>query len=274
MQTIKLNNGVQMPIIGLGTWRSKPDEAYQAVLSALKAGYRHIDTAAIYGNEAMIGKAIKDSGVNRKDIFLTTKLWNSDQGYEKTLKAFNDSLEKLGTDYVDLYLIHWFKGYDLDLDSYKAMEKLYKEGKVKAIGVSNHNVHHLQYLLDNAEVKPMVNQVETHITLQNHFLQDYCQKNQIQMEAYAPLMSWKINEMLENETMQKIAKKHEKTIPQIAIRWLMERKIVVIPKSVHEKRIIENFNVFDFKLDEEDMKAILGLNTGKKLFAEFDNVSY
>lgn len=274
MKTIKLNNGIEMPIIGLGTWKSKPEDAYKAVLAALKAGYRHIDTAAIYGNEEMVGKAIKDSKINRKDIFLTTKVWNSDQGYENTLKAFNESLAKLGTDYVDLYLIHWFKGYDLGLETYKAMEKLYKEGKVRAIGVSNHNVHHLRYLLDNAEIKPMVNQVETHISLQNHFLQDFCTKNGIQMEAYAPLMSWKIGDMLGNETMKEIAEKYNKTIPQIAIRWLIQRDIVVIPKSVHEDRIIGNFNVFDFKLDSEDIESINGLNSGRKLFTEFDNVPY
>jgi len=274
LMKVKLNNNYEMPIIGLGTWRSKPEEAYEAVLAALKAGYRHIDTAAIYGNEEMIGKAIKDSKVKREDIFITTKLWNTDQGYESTLEAFGESLKKLGTDYVDLYLIHWFKGYDLSLKTYRALEKLYEDGKVKAIGVSNHNVHHLKFLLDNAKIKPMVNQVETHIALQNHFLHDFCKENKIQMEAYAPLMSWKIKEMLEDETMISISKKHSKSVPQIAIRWLIERNIVVIPKSVTPKRIEANFQVFDFALDSEDMSQIRKLNRGNKLFPEFDNVDY
>lgn len=274
MNKVKLNNNYEMPIIGLGTWRSSNDDAYTAVLAALKAGYRHIDTAAVYGNESGVGKAIKDSGVKREEIFVTTKLWNGDQGYESTLKAFETSLEKLGLDYVDLYLIHWFKGYDNSLSSYRAMEELYRQGKVKAIGVSNYNVHHIQHLLDNVKVKPMVNQVETHVTVQNHFLHDFCKNNGIQMEAYAPLMSRKIDWLLENETLKEIAKKHNKTVPQIAIRWLIERDIVVIPKSITSARIEANFNVFDFNLDADDMHKIRQLNTGKKLFAEFDNVDY
>jgi diketogulonate reductase-like aldo/keto reductase len=274
MKKVKLNNNYEMPIIGLGTWRSSNDDAYTAVLAALKAGYRHIDTAAVYGNESGVGKAIKDSGVKREEIFVTTKLWNGDQGYESTLKAFETSLEKLGLDYVDLYLIHWFKGYDNSLSSYRAMEELYRQGKVKAIGVSNYNVHHIQHLLNNVEVKPMVNQVETHVTVQNHFLHDFCKNNGIQMEAYAPLMSRKIDWLLENETLKEIAKKYNKSVPQIAIRWLIERDIVVIPKSITPSRIEANFNVFDFNLDADDMQKIRQLNTGKKLFAEFDNVDY
>jgi len=271
---VKLNNGYEMPIVGLGTWRSSPEDAYNAVLAALKAGYRHIDTAAIYGNEEMIGKAIKDSQIKRDEIFITTKLWNTDQGYDQTLKAFEESRRKLGVDYIDLYLIHWFKGYDNSLSTYKAFEKLYKEGKVKAIGVSNYNVHHIQHLLDNVEIKPMVNQVETHVTLQNHFLHDFCKQNNIQMEAYAPLMSKNIGEMLKNETLIEIAKKHNKTVPQVAIRWLIERGIVVIPKSVTPSRIESNFDVFDFKLDDDDMQKIRKINTGRKIFVEFDNVDY
>ena len=271
---VKLNNNYEMPIIGLGTWRSSPEDAYNAVLSALEAGYRHIDTAAVYGNEEMIGKAIKDSKINREEIFITTKLWNTDQGYEATLKAFEESRRKLGVEYIDLYLIHWFKGYDNSLSTYRAFEELYKQGKVRAIGVSNYNVHHIQHLLDNVEIKPMVNQVETHITLQNHFLQDYCKQNNIQLEAYAPLMSKNIGQLLENEIMQEIAKKHNKSVTQIAIRWLIERGIVVIPKSVTPSRIKQNFDVFDFSLDEEDMLKIRKLNTGRKIFVEFDNVDY
>lgn len=274
MHSIKLHNNISMPIIGLGTFRSKENDAYKAVKVALEQGYRHIDTAMIYGNEEEVGRAIKDSGVPREELFVTTKLWNTDQGYESTLKAFETSLEQLGLDYVDLYLIHWFKGYDKALDTYRAFEKLYKEGKVKAIGVSNFNVHHLMHLLEHAEIPPMVNQVETHVGLQNHFLHDYCKNNKIQLEAYAPLMSHHIEDLLSNETMAKVAKKHNKTIPQIAIRWLIEREIVVIPKSVTPSRIAQNFDVFDFALDEEDMKAIRSVNNGKKIFTEFDNVDY
>ena len=274
MKKQKLNNDTLMPIVGLGTFRSKDEDAYEAVLTALKAGYRHIDTAAIYGNEEAVGKAIKDSGVKREDIFVTTKLWNTEQGYQSTIKAFNDSLQKLDLDYVDLYLIHWFKGYENSLETWKAFETLYDMGKVKAIGVSNYNVHHIQHLLDNCKVKPMVNQVETHIHLQNEFLQNYCKKNGIQLEAYAPLMSHHIKELLEDETMNKIAKKHKKSVAQIAIKWLVEREIVVIPKSVTPKRIIENFDIFDFSLNDEDMKAIKAINKGRKYFTEFDNVPY
>jgi diketogulonate reductase-like aldo/keto reductase len=269
-----LHNGIEIPAVGLGTWKSKSKEAYNAVRFALDAGYRHIDTAMIYGNEVEIGKAIKDSNVAREDIFLTSKLWNTDQGYQETLDACNKSLNNLGVEYLDLYLIHWFKGYDKQLETYRAMETLYKEGKVKAIGVSNHNIHHIQHLLEHCEIPPMVNQVEMHIGLQNHFLQEYCVKNNIQMEAYAPLMSWKIQDLLSNEEMIKIAKKHDRTVPQIAIRWLMQRGIVVLPKSINKDRIESNFNVFDFSLDELDMASIRKQNNGTKLFPEFDNIDY
>lgn len=274
MKTVELNNGIKMPIVGLGTWLSKSEDVYNAVLTALQNGYRHIDTAMIYKNEESIGKAIKDSLVPREEIFVTTKLWNTDQGYEEALVAFEISLKKLGLDYVDLYLIHWFKGYKKAVESYRALEYLYKKGKAKAIGVSNYNVHHLMNILNNCEIPPMVNQVETHVTLQNHFLHQYCKENKIQLEAYAPLMSYRIEELLENETMIKIANKHNKTVPQIAIRWLVERDIVVIPKSINPTRIIANYDVFDFKLDKEDMKEIRKVNTGRKIFVEFDNVDY
>lgn len=274
MISVKLNNNKSMPIVGLGTFRSKPEDAYNAVKVALKSGYTHIDTASIYDNEEAVGKAIKDSKIAREKLFITTKLWNTDQGYEKTLAAFDVSLKKLGLDYVDLYLIHWFKGYDNALSTYRALEELYRQGKVKAIGVSNFNVHHLQHLLNNAKVKPMVNQVETHIFLQNHFLQDFCTSNGIQLEAYAPLMSSRIQDLLKNETMNAIATKHNKSVPQIAIRWFIERNIVVIPKSVTPKRIVENAEVFDFLLDEDDMEQIRKLNRGLKMFPEFDNVDY
>jgi len=274
MFDVKLNNGYKMPIVGLGTFRSKPQDAYTAVKTALENGYTHIDTAAIYANEDAVGNAIRDSKISREKLFITTKVWNSDQGYDNTIKAFNLSLKKLGLEYVDLYLIHWFKGYEEALDTYKALEYLYKEGKVKAIGVCNYSIHHLQYLLDKTEIKPMVNQVETHIYLQNHFLQEFCINNGIQLEAYAPLMSAHIKELLENETMIKIAKKHKKSVAQIAIKWLSERNIVVIPKSITPSRIIQNIDIFDFSLDKDDMTNIRKLNQGRKFFPEFDNIDF
>lgn len=274
MKARELRNGVLLPAVGLGTWRSPSEDAYNAVLSALENGYTHIDTAMIYGNEEAIGKAIKDSGKKREDVFVTTKLWNSDQGYESTKAAFELSLKKLGMDYVDLYLVHWFKGYENLSASWKAIEELYEAGKIKAIGVSNFNVHHLMYLLENAKVKPMVNQVETHIELQNQFLLEFCENNGIVMEAYAPLMSSHIQDMLQNEVMIEIAEKHNKTVPQVAIAWLMSRGIVPLPKSVNPERIKSNFNVFDFELDKEDLVRIKGLNKGRKFFPEYDNVMF
>ncbi|MGA0351591.1 MAG: aldo/keto reductase [Acholeplasmataceae bacterium] len=274
MKTIQLHNGIHIPMIGLGTWKSKEDEAYQAVLHALKVGYRHIDTAFIYGNEKVVGQAIKDSGIPREDIFITTKLWNSDQGYESALKAAELSLTQLGLDYVDLYLIHWFKGHDKDLASWRALEKLYKDGKAKAIGVSNHNVHHIEYLLEHAEIKPMINQVETHVELPNKYLQAYCESNGILLQAYAPLMSSDIQTLLSKEVLQDIAKKYNKTVPQIAIRWLLQRGIIVLPKSINPSRIEQNNDVFDFELSEEDMTSIISLETGRKRFPEMDNVPF
>ena len=274
MINVKLNNGIEIPIVGLGTFRSKSEDVYQAVLDALEAGYRHIDTAMIYGNEEAIGKAIKDSKIPRKELFITTKLWNSDQGYESAKAALELSLKNLDLDYIDLYLIHWFKGYELASESYRAMEEKYNEGKIRALGVSNFNVHHIMNLLDNCTVKPTVNQVETHVALQNEFLQEYCESVGIKLEAYAPLMSHNISDLLSDETMKRIADKYNKTIPQIAIRWLVTRGIILIPKSTKKARIEENFNVFDFELNSEDMADIRKLNDARKMFPEFDNVDY
>lgn len=274
MIKFELNNGIKIPAVGLGTWKSSEEDAYKAVKWAIENGYKHIDTAAIYGNEAAVGKGIKDSGVDRSELFVTTKVWNSNQGYEKTLEAFQDSIDKLGVEYIDLYLIHWFKGYENLLGTWKAMEELYNKGLVKAIGVSNFNVHHLMYLLDHATVKPVINQVETHVGLQNHFLQEYCMEQGIYLEAYAPLMSWKVKELLENEVLINVAKKYGKTVPQVAVRWLVQRNIIALPKSVNEERIKANFDVWDFELDQSDMDEIRKLNNGTKLFPEFDNVDF
>ncbi len=272
MNHIKLNNGVTIPQLGLGTFRAKEKEAYEAVLHALKQGYRHIDTASIYGNEEEVGQAIKDAGIPREEIFVTTKLFNSDQGYLSAKKAFMKSLDRLDLEYVDLYLIHWPQTYELSADSWQALEELYLDGYTRAIGVSNFNFHHLEHLFETAEIIPQVNQIESHVYLQNHKLQEFCMKNGIYLEAYAPLASHEIKKLLENETMQKIADKHGKTVPQVAIRYHLERDIIVIPKSVTPKRIDENFDVFDFELSEEETQEINKLNRGRKFFPDPDNI--
>ena len=256
MKNYTLHNGITIPGVGLGTWQSKEDQAYHAVSHALKTGYRHIDSAMIYGNEEQVGKAIQDSGISREEIFLTTKLWNSDQGYESAKKAIDASLNKLDVDYIDLYLIHWFKGYENQKQSWRAMEEAYKAGKIRAIGVSNHNVHHLMHLLEYAEIKPMINQVETHVELQNYFLQEFCENNGILLEAYAPMMSWKVKDMIEIEELKEIANKYKKTVPQIALKWLLTRGIIVLPKSINETRIEQNIDLFDFELSQDDMDQI------------------
>jgi diketogulonate reductase-like aldo/keto reductase len=274
MNTFTLHNGQSIPVIGLGTWQSQKNEAYEAVKHALKVGYRHIDTAMIYGNEEEVGKAIKEVGINREELFITTKLWNTDQGYEKTKKAIDLSLEKMGIKYIDLYLVHWFKGYDQLKQSWKAMEEAVKEGKIRSLGVSNHNIHHIMNLLEFAEIKPVINQVETHVELQNERLQQFCEANNILLEAYAPMMSWRIKDLLANETLQEIAKKYNKTVPQISLRWLIQRGIIILPKSINPTRIEQNFDVFDFSLTDEDMLQIRKLNKGNKMFPEFDNVDF
>ncbi len=271
MKKVTLNNGVEMPALGLGTFRSKDENAYNAVLHAIKSGYRLIDTAAIYGNEEEVGRAIRDSGVKREDLFITTKLWWADHGYLSAKKALKKSLKRLGLDYVDLYLIHWPKDYSDNKDSYQAMEDLYFEGYTRAIGVSNFSFHHLEHLLEDAEIVPQVNQVETHLYLQNYKLQEFCMKRGIYLEAYAPLMSNEIKTLLQDETVSKIAKKHGKTNPQIALRFLNQREIVAIPKSENAQRIEENFAIFDFELDDEDMKELFSLNKAKKTFPDPDN---
>lgn len=271
MNKIKLNNGLEIPVVGLGTFKAKNDEVYNSVLIALREGYRHIDTAAIYGNEVEVGKAIKDSGIPREDIFLTSKLWNSEQGYESTKKAFENSLEKLGVDYLDLYLIHWHKGIEKARESWKAMEELYTEGEIKAIGVSNFTMYHIEKLLETATVTPVINQVETHVGLPQYDLQDYCENNGIKLTAYAPMQAGKI---FGNEELKKIAEKHEKSIANIALKFLVDRGIIVIPKSIKEQRIIDNKNIFDFTLDESDKEVINKLWDGKRIFPDPDNCSF
>lgn len=269
--TTTLHNGVKMPWFGLGVFKVKEgDEVIQSVKAAIQAGYRSIDTAAVYKNEEGVGQAIKESGVQREELFITTKVWNSDQGYESTLAAFGTSLQKLGLDYVDLYLVHWpVKGKYKE--TWKALEKLYKDGRVRAIGVSNFHIHHLDDVLDGAEIKPMVNQVELHPLLAQVELHEFCKQQGIQIEAWSPLAQ---GELLKNELLQEIADKYEKSVAQVILRWDLQREIVTIPKSINESRIIENASIFDFELSADDMEKINSLNENRRVGADPDHFNF
>ncbi|WP_059104829.1 aldo/keto reductase [Shouchella shacheensis] len=259
MNVVTLNNGVNMPQLGFGVWQVEDEKATPAVAKALEVGYTSIDTAMIYRNEAGVGKAIKDSGMPREKLFVTTKVWNADQGYENTLKAFDESLKRLGTDYVDLYLIHWpTPEFDDYVDTYKALERLYNDGRVKAIGVCNFEIEHLQRLLDECEVKPVLNQVECHPYFAQNELKDFCAKHDIFVEAWSPLDQG--GDVLKDEDVKTIAEAHGKTNAQVVLRWHLQNNTIVIPKSVTPSRIEENFDVFDFELTAEEMKIIDGLD--------------
>jgi len=261
---IILNNGVEMPQLGYGVWQVPDDEAERAVATALEAGYRSIDTAAIYGNEAGTGKAVARSGIARKDLFVTTKLWNSDQGYDATLRAFDASLEKLGLEYIDLYLIHWpLPSRGKYIDTFKAFEKIYADGRAKAIGVSNFYPEHLEKLIDATSVIPAVNQIELHPHLQQHAAREYHAEQGIATEAWSPLGQGR--GLLEVPAIIAIAQKHGRTPAQIVLRWHLQLGNVVIPKSVTPSRIKENIEVFDFSLDTEDLAAITALNEDRRL---------
>ncbi|AEP88227.1 YvgN [Bacillus spizizenii TU-B-10] len=251
-----------MPWFGLGVFKvENGSEATESVKAAIKNGYRSIDTAAIYKNEEGVGIGIKESGVAREELFITSKVWNEDQGYETTLAAFEKSLERLQLDYLDLYLIHW-PGKDKYKDTWRALEKLYKDGKIRAIGVSNFQVHHLEELLKDAEIKPMVNQVEFHPRLTQKELRDYCKEQSIQLEAWSPLMQ---GQLLDNEVLTQIAEKHNKSVAQVILRWDLQHEVVTIPKSIKEHRIIENADIFDFELSQEDMDKIDALNKDERV---------
>ncbi|GGX96185.1 oxidoreductase [Streptomyces fructofermentans] len=261
---IILNNGVEMPQLGFGVWQVPDDEAERAVATALEAGYRSIDTAAIYGNEEGTGKALNSSGVAREDLFVTTKLWNADQGYDATLRAFDASLDKLGLDYVDLYLIHWpMPAKALYTDTYKAFEKLHADGRAKSIGVSNFLPEHLERLIDATSVIPAVNQIELHPHLQQHAAREFHAEQGIATEAWSPLGQGK--GLLEVPAVVAIAQKHGRTPAQIVLRWHLQLGNVVIPKSVTPSRIEENIDVFGFALDTEDIAAISALNEDRRL---------
>ncbi|MCP8966969.1 aldo/keto reductase [Ectobacillus ponti] len=269
---ITLNNGLQMPVVGLGVWKAKDgEEVKTAVKAALAAGYRSIDTAAVYQNESGVGEAIRESGVPREELFITTKVWNSDQGYESTLQAFETSLEKLGLDYVDLYLVHWpVKGKYID--TYRALEKLYADGRVRAIGVSNFHIHHLEDLMAHTSVVPAVNQIELHPRLSQTEIRSFCQQHGIAVEAWSPLMQG--GGIFENETLRAIAEKHGKTPAQVVLRWDIQSGIVTIPKSVTPSRIQENLNIFDFELSAEEMAQIDALNENRRVGADPDNFNF
>ncbi len=264
-----LSNGVEMPWIGIGMWKVANEDAIPAIKHAINTGYRHIDTAALYGNEEGVGQAIQECGVNRNEIFITTKVWNSDQGYDSTLRAFETSLEKLQLDYIDLYLVHWaVKGKYKE--TYRALEKLYKEKRVRAIGVSNFNIHHLKDVLATCEIKPMVNQVEYHPHLSQKSLLAFCKQQGIQMEAWSPLMRGQ----LDLSILTEIAKKYNKTAAQVVLRWDFQNGVVTIPKSITPERIVENANFFDFELSEEDMNRIDSLNKDERMGPDPDNVNF
>ncbi|MFF5157597.1 aldo/keto reductase [Streptomyces sp. NPDC000348] len=262
-----------MPQLGFGVWQVPDAEAETAVTTALEAGYRSIDTAAIYGNEEGTGRALAKSGVPREDLFVTTKLWNSDQGYDSTLRAFDTSLSKLGLEYVDLYLIHWpTPARDRYVDTYKAFEKLLADGRIRAVGVSNFLPEHLDRLIDATSVVPAVNQIELHPHLQQHASREYHAERGIATEAWSPLGSGK--GILEIPAIVAIAQKHGRTPAQVVLRWHLQLGNVVIPKSVTPSRIEENIDVFGFSLDAEDLAAISALNEDRRTGpdpAEFNN---
>jgi methylglyoxal/glyoxal reductase len=253
----KLNNGVEIPYLGLGVYQSPPGEiTLRAVRYALKIGYRQIDTAELYGNEKDVGRALRESGIRREDVFITTKVWNSHQGYDSTLYACEGSLGRLGLSYVDLYLIHW-PVQGLGDETWRAMIKLLHEGKARAIGVSNYSIRELNELLDKSDIVPAVNQVEFHPFLYQEELLRFCKNNKIQLEAYSPLTRGK---RLNHPNILELAKKYNKTPAQVLIRWSLQHNVVVIPKSIHEARIKENSQVFDFQLEPKDMKLLDSLN--------------
>jgi 2,5-diketo-D-gluconate reductase A len=264
MNNVILNNGLEMPILGFGVFQIEDqDECERAVYDAIISGYRLIDTAASYQNEAAVGRAIKRSGIPREELFITTKLWVQDAGYENTKKAFAKSLERLQLDYLDLYLIH--QPYGDVYGSWQAMEELYKEGKVKAIGVSNFQPDRLMDFIVHNEVVPAVNQVETHPFCQQIENHNFMKENNVQIESWGPFAEGK-NNMFQNETLVSIAETHKKSAAQVILRWLIQRGVVAIPKSVRKERIIENFDIFDFELSQGEIEKITALDTKESLF--------
>ncbi len=268
---VKLHNGVEIPYLGLGVFQAKDGkEVVQAIHDAMDIGYRLIDTAAIYGNERGVGSAVNNHPVDRRELFITTKVWNADQGYSGTKQAFEASLKRLDLDYLDLYLIHWpVKGKYKE--TWKAMQELYNDGRIRAIGVSNFMQHHLDDLMRNCEVVPMINQVEFHPRLVQQDLLEYCHSHQIRYQAWSPLMRGDIFDIAE---LQRLAKKHNKTAAQIVLRWNLQKGVVTIPKSVHRERIAENADLFDFELSSEEMAIIDSLDKGRRTGPDPDNFNF
>ena len=269
MKNVKLNNGVEMPILGFGVYLIPDyDECKRAVLDALETGYRLIDTASAYFNEKAVGDAIKESGINRKELFITTKLWHTDSGYEKTKKGFEASMEKLQLDYLDLYLIHQpFGDY---YGSWRAMEELYENKKIRAIGVCNFYPDRFLDLVEHNKIVPAVNQIEIHPLFQREYDESIMKPYGTQMETWSPLVRGE--KILDNETLKNIGAKYGKTPAQVILRWLIQRNIIVIPKSVHKERIIENFNIFDFELSSDDMDKVKSMETGKTAFFSHSDI--
>ncbi|MDH6534566.1 aldo/keto reductase [Parabacteroides sp. 52] len=271
MKTVKLNNGVEMPILGFGVYQVEPAETESVVLDALEVGYRSIDTAAAYVNEEGVGRAIRQSGIPREKLFITTKLWIQDAGYENAKKAFQKSLDKLGLDYLDLYLIHQpFGDY---YGSWRAMEELYREGRIRAIGVSNFYPDRLLDLIQHNEVVPAVNQVETHPFCQQIATQEFMRENGVQIESWGPFVEGK-NDMFNNGVLKSIGDKYGKSVAQVVLRWMIQRDVVVIPKSVRRERMAENFDIFDFELTAEDMAAIRTLDTAQSAFFDHRDIEF
>lgn len=269
--TKQLANGIEMPRLGLGVYKmTEPDVAIQAISTALDYGYRHIDTASLYANEKEVGEAVRASNIPRKDIFITTKVWNSDQGYDQTLRAFEKSLKLLEMDYVDLYLTHW-PVKETYIDTYRAIERLYDEKLIRATGVANHHEHHLEAIAVKANVKPMVNQIECHPRLTQYDLREYCEEQGIAITSWSPLARGHI---LEEPTLQRISGKYGKSTAQTIIRWHLQHDLIVIPKSENPSRIAENMDVYDFELSFEDMKNIDALNLNERTGADPDNFSF
>lgn len=263
-----LNNGVKIPRLGLGTYNINEINILKDVINeGINIGYRHIDTASFYKNEEGIGNAIKESSIDRKELFITDKVWNSDQGYEKTLKAFKKSVKNLKTDYLDLYLIHWPQ--KLSNETWKALEWLYKEGYVRAIGVSNFSINHLKNLIETAEILPAINQIEFHPRLVQEQLMEFCQKYNIKIEAWSPLMRGLVFQI---SILKEIAKKYNKTVSQIVLRWNLQMNIITIPKTTTLSRIKENADIFDFEIEKEDMYKIKKLNDKYRIGMEPDEV--
>ncbi|MCR2806469.1 aldo/keto reductase [Paenibacillus soyae] len=264
-----LHNGLKMPLFGLGVWKVKDEEAESTVKAAIEAGYRHIDTAAAYQNEAGVGAGVRASGVARDQIFVTTKVWNADQGYESTLAAFQASLDKLGMDYVDLILIHWpVKGKYTD--TWKALEKIYNDGKARAIGVSNFQIHHLKDIMESGTIVPMVNQVEYHPLLTQQELLAFCRENRIQLTAWSPLMQGN----LDLPVLAEIGAKYGKSPAQVVLRWDIQNGVITIPKTTTLSRLTENADIFDFQLTEDEMNRISALNRNHRFGPDPDNFNF